>query len=95
MSTAEKLLAGGSILLLIFVSIFSVAVLSPVVTAMERRLGWSRGRCSTLLVLGILIVIGAVVLVLVQAISDAVRGFSGDLPQIMEVIWPDATLRRA
>ena len=76
----------GSILLLIFVSVFNVAVLSPVVTAMERRLGWSRGRCSTVLVLGTVIVIGAVVLVLVQAISDAVRGFSDDLPQIVDKV---------
>ena len=58
-----------SVLLVIFVSIFSVAVLSPLVTGMERRLGWSRGLCSTLLVLGIMIVIGAVVLVMVQAIE--------------------------
>ena len=69
---------------MIFVSIFGVAVLSPVVTVMERRLGWSRGLCSTVLVLGIVLVIGAVVLVLVQAISDAVRGFSDDLPQIVD-----------
>ena len=31
-----------SVLLLLFVSVFSVAVLSPVATAMQRRLGWSR-----------------------------------------------------
>ena len=76
----------ANVLLVIFVSIFSVAVLSPVVTAMERRLGWSRGLCSAVLVLGIVIVIGAVVLVLVQAISDAVRGFSDDLPQIVDEV---------
>ena len=33
-----------AVLLVIFVSMFSIAVLSPVVTAMERRLGWSRIR---------------------------------------------------
>ena len=76
----------GSVLLVIFVSIFSVAVLSPVVSAMERRSGRSRGLCATVLVLGILIVIGAVVLILVQAISDAVRGFSHDLPQIVDKV---------
>ena len=53
----------ANVLLMIFVSVFSVAVLSPVVTAMERRFGWSRRLCSTVLVLGIVIVIGAVVLV--------------------------------
>ena len=39
-----------------------------------------------MLVLGILIVIGAVVLILVQATSDAVRGFSDDLPQIVDKV---------
>jgi predicted PurR-regulated permease PerM len=74
----------GSVLLMIFVSIFSVAVLSPVATAMERRLHWSRALCSTVLVVGILLVVGTVVLVLVHAVSDAVRGFSDDLPQIVD-----------
>jgi predicted PurR-regulated permease PerM len=73
----------ADVLLLILVSIFSVAVLSPVASAMERRLHWSRALCSTVLVLGIVIVIALVVLVLVQAVSDAVRGFSDDLPQIV------------
>jgi len=76
----------GNVLLIIFVSIFGVAVLSPVVTAMERRLGWSRGLCATVLVLGIVLALGGVVLVLVQAISDAVRGFSDDLPQIVDEV---------
>jgi predicted PurR-regulated permease PerM len=76
----------ANVLLMIFVSIFSVAVLLPVVTAMERRLGWSRGMCSTVLVLGIVIVIGAVVLVLAQAIGDAVRGFSHDVPHIVDKV---------
>jgi hypothetical protein len=41
-----------SVLLLIFVSVFSVAVLSPLATGMERRrLGWSWPLCSTVLVL--------------------------------------------
>jgi predicted PurR-regulated permease PerM len=73
-----------NVLLVIFVSLFSVAVLSPVVTAMERRLGWSRGWCSTVLVLAIVLVIGVVALILVQAISGSVRGFSDDLPQIVD-----------
>jgi predicted PurR-regulated permease PerM len=76
----------GDALLMIFVSIFSVAVLSPVVDAMEGRLGWSRGLCATLLVLGVVIVLGAVLLVWVQSISDAVRGFSQDLPQIVDEV---------
>ena len=74
----------GDVLLIIFVSGFSVAVLSPVATAMERRLRWSRALCATVLVLGIIVVLGAVLLVFVQAISDAVRGFSDALPQILD-----------
>ena len=35
----------GDVLLLFFVSMFSIAVLSPVVYAMERRLPWGR-RCA-------------------------------------------------
>jgi predicted PurR-regulated permease PerM len=64
----------------------SRAVLLPVVTAMERRLGWRRSVCSIVLVLGIVVVIGAVVLVLAQAASGAVRGFSHDVPHILDKV---------
>ena len=83
-AVAWALASISNVLLVIFVSLFSVAVLSPVVTAMERRLGWSRGRCSTVLVLAIVLVIGVVVLILVQSVSGSVRGFSDDLPQIVD-----------
>jgi predicted PurR-regulated permease PerM len=83
-AVAWALASIGSALLMILVSVFSVAVLSPVATAMERRLRWSRALCSTVLVLGIVIAIAVVVLVLVRAISDAVSGFSDDLPQIVD-----------
>ncbi|HET9119678.1 MAG TPA: AI-2E family transporter [Solirubrobacterales bacterium] len=74
----------GSILLLIFVSIFSVAVLSPVVDAMERRVTWSRSLCSTVLVLGIIVVVGVALLVLLQPLVDAVRNFNDNLPRLVE-----------
>ena len=83
---ASALASIGSALLMILVSVFSVAVLSPVASAMQRRLRWSRALCSTVLVLGIVIAIAVVVLVLVQAISDAVSGFSDDLPQILDEV---------
>ncbi|MGZ8563967.1 MAG: AI-2E family transporter [Candidatus Limnocylindria bacterium] len=85
-AVAWALVSVTDVLLMIFVSVFSVAVLLPVVKAMERRLGWSRALCSTVLVLGIVIVIGAIVLVVVQAISGAVRGFADDLPQIVDEV---------
>jgi predicted PurR-regulated permease PerM len=74
----------ASVLLLIFVSIFSAAVLVPVVSVMERRLRWSRRLCCVVLVLAIVIVVAAVVLVVAQAVSDAVGDFSDDLPQIVD-----------
>jgi predicted PurR-regulated permease PerM len=76
----------ANVLLLVFVSVFNVAVLSPVVKAMQRRFGWSGGRCAAVLVLGVVVVIAAVVLVLAQAIAGAVRGFSHDLPQIVGTV---------
>ena len=83
-AVALALASIGSALLIILVSVFGVAVLSPVATAMERRLNWSRARCSTVLVLGIVVVLGTVLLIFVQAISDAVRGLSDALPQILD-----------
>jgi predicted PurR-regulated permease PerM len=73
-----------NVILVILVSVLSVAVLSPVVTAMERRSGWSRKLCSTLLVLVIVLVIGAVALVLAQAIGGSVRDLSNGLPEIVD-----------
>ena len=72
------------VLLVIFVSLFSIAVLSPVVSAMERLLGWSRRLAATALVLATVIVLGVVVLVVTQAIVGAVREFSDDLPRIVD-----------
>jgi predicted PurR-regulated permease PerM len=73
-----------SVLLILFVSTFSVAVLSPVVTAMERRLHWSRRLSASVLVLTTVIVLGVVVLVVMQAAVGAVRDFSDELPRIVE-----------
>lgn len=83
-ATGVALASIRSVLLMIFVSIFSVAVLSPVATGMERRLGWSRRLCATVLVLAIVIVIAAVALVMAQTVSSAVHDFSGDLPRIVD-----------
>ena len=74
----------GKVLLLIFVSTFCVAVFSPVVDAMERRLPWSRALCATVLVLGIAIVGIGFVVVLLGAIVDGVRNFSEALPELVD-----------
>jgi predicted PurR-regulated permease PerM len=83
-AVAWALASIASVLLVIFLSVFSVAVLSPVVSAMERRLRWSRKLCAAVLVLATVIVLGAVVLVVTQAAVGAVRDFSDDLPRIIE-----------
>jgi hypothetical protein len=85
-AVAWALASIASVLLVIFVSLFSIAVLSPVVSAMERRLRWSRRLSSAVLVLAIVIVLGAVALVVVQAIVGAVREFSDDLPRIVDEV---------
>jgi predicted PurR-regulated permease PerM len=83
-AVAWALASIASVLLVVFVSTFSVAVLSPVVTAMERRLRWSRRLSAVVLVLAIVVALAAVVLVVAQAAVDAVRDFSDDLPRIVE-----------
>jgi predicted PurR-regulated permease PerM len=83
-AVAFALASIGKILLLIFVSTFSIAVLSPVVDAMERRLPWSRALCATVLVLGIAIAGIGVVFVLLQAIIDGVRNFGDALPELVD-----------
>ena len=72
----------ADVLLVILVSVFSIAVLSPVVSAMERS-GWRRGPAATALVLATVAVIALVVLVLADAVSGAVRGLGDDLPAIV------------
>jgi predicted PurR-regulated permease PerM len=76
----------AKVLLMVFVSVFSVAVLLPVASFMEQRFHWSRKLSATVLVVGTFVVIGAVLLVLVEAISGAVRGFSHDLPHIVDKV---------
>jgi predicted PurR-regulated permease PerM len=83
-AVAFALASVGKVLLLIFVSTFSVAVLSPVVDAMERRLPWGRALCATVLVLGIAILGIGFVLVLLQAVVDGVRNFSDALPGLVD-----------
>ena len=90
------LLVGGAVALAWAVALGRGRRSPPVRLRLERRrplagggcdgatIGWSRGLCSTVLVLALVIAIGAVVLILSQAISSAVRGFGNDLPQIVD-----------
>ena len=69
----------GQVLLLLLVSIFSVAVLTPVVDAMERRLPWGRAICSSLVVIGLVFLVAVALLILLQPVIDGVRAFSDNL----------------
>jgi predicted PurR-regulated permease PerM len=70
----------------ILVSFFSIAVLSPVASWMERRLGWSRRLASMVLVLAVVVVIALLALVIVQSMIGAVHGFSDNLPRIVDKV---------
>jgi predicted PurR-regulated permease PerM len=81
---AWALASVGDVLLLILVSIFSVAVLAPVVDAMERRFRWRRAICSFVVVIGIVLLTAVALLVLLQPIIDNVRAFSDNLPRLVD-----------
>jgi predicted PurR-regulated permease PerM len=74
----------GHVLLLILVSIFSIAVLSPVVDAMCLRLPWSRALCSSVLVIGIVVLTAATLAILLAPIVDGVRNFNDNLPRLVD-----------
>jgi predicted PurR-regulated permease PerM len=73
----------GEVLLLVFVSVFSTAVLAPVVDAMTRRLPWSRGTCSTVLVLGIVAVTLGVLAVALAPLVNDVRELGDNIPGVI------------
>jgi predicted PurR-regulated permease PerM len=83
-ATAMALASIRNVLLVIFVSGFSVAVLSPLASGMERRFGWSRRLCAIVLVLATVIVLAAVALVMAQAAGSAVRDLSDHVPRIVD-----------
>src|SRR5512133_3912602 len=92
-AVAWALASIANVLLVIFVSLFGVAVLSPVVTAMERRLGWSRGWCATVLVLAIVPVSGQAEAVPASHGSDHRHDLAlharqlGDLCDLRDGLW--------
>jgi predicted PurR-regulated permease PerM len=81
-AVASALASVADVLLVLFVAVFSVAVLLPVVGRLE-QLGWSRRLACAVLVAATVVVFGGVTLVLAQAVSGAVHGFGTDLPEIV------------
>jgi predicted PurR-regulated permease PerM len=74
----------GDVLLLVFLAVFNAAVLAPVVDAMDRRLAWSRGVCSTVLVLGLAALIAGTLAILLAPIVDGVRDLSHNAPRLVD-----------
>src|SRR3954470_4236348 len=74
----------GQVLLLVFVSVFSAAVLAPVVDGMSRRLRWGRATCSSVLVIGIVVVTAGVLAVALAPLINDVREFGDHLPAVIE-----------
>jgi predicted PurR-regulated permease PerM len=83
-AVAWALASIGDVLLLIFLAVFNAAVLAPVVDAMDRRLPWSRGVCSTVLVLGLAALIAGVLAILLAPIVDAVGDLSHNAPRLVD-----------
>jgi predicted PurR-regulated permease PerM len=80
------LVAVGGTLLVIFVSVFLAVVLSPVVDAASERLSLGRGAASSLVVLGLAVLVGLMLLVALSPLIDAVRSFANDVPKIVQHI---------
>ena len=80
------LVAVGGTLLVMFVSVFLAVVLSPVVDAASRRLNLGRGAASSLVVLGLTVLVGLLLLVALSPLIDAVRSFADNVPKIVQHI---------
>ena len=76
----------GQVLLLVFVSVFSAAVLAPVVDAMSRRLRWSRATCSSVLVLGIVVATAGVLAVALAPLISDLRDLGDQLPDVIQSV---------
>jgi predicted PurR-regulated permease PerM len=83
-AVAWALSSVGDVLLLIFVAVFSTAVLAPVVDAMERRLPWSRGLCASMLVGCIAALTTGLLAILLVPIADVVRHFAHNIPRLVD-----------
>jgi len=76
----------GSALLLLFVALFLSIVLDPLVTGFERRLRAPRGLAATVVVLGVVALVGLLVATVAVPLIDAVRDLVRDLPNIVSTI---------
>ena len=76
----------GGTLLVIFVAIFLAMVLSPVVDAAAQRLKLGRGAASSLVVLGLAVLVVLLLLIALAPLGNAVRSFVHNIPNITQDI---------
>jgi predicted PurR-regulated permease PerM len=76
----------GGTLLVIFVAVFLAMVLSPVVDAAARRLKLGRGAASSLVVLGLAVLVVVLLLIALAPLGNAVRAFVHNIPKITREI---------
>ena len=76
----------GGTLLVIFVAIFLAMVLSPVVDAASQRLNLGRGAASSLVVLGLGVLVVVLLLIALAPLGNAVRSFVHNIPKITREI---------
>jgi predicted PurR-regulated permease PerM len=76
----------GGTLLVIFVAIFLAMVLSPVVDAAAQRFNLGRGAASSLVVLGIAVLVVLLLLIALAPMGHAVRAFVHNVPKITQEI---------
>ena len=73
------------LLIWLAVSIFLAAVISPLVNLIERR-GLRRGLAVTVVIVGLLIVLGAVGYAFIEPLIDQANNFADDLPGLVEEV---------
>jgi predicted PurR-regulated permease PerM len=76
----------GDALLLLFVALFLSLVLDPLVTGLARKLRAPRGVAATVVVLGVVALVGLLVATVAVPLIDAVRDLVRDLPNIVSSI---------
>jgi predicted PurR-regulated permease PerM len=76
----------GGTLLVIFVAVFLAMVLSPVVDAAAKRWNLGRGAASSLVVLGLAVLVVVLLLITLAPLVDAVRSFVHNIPKITREI---------
>lgn len=81
-------------ILLVFIALFMALVLDTPVTWMTERWHIRRGNAATILVLGLVVALGALITLLIVPFIGAVQDLIGDLPNIVQRIRDSDVFKR-